>query len=390
MSDTFILKRYSLARRTYVDSKNIALPEYRHFPQPQGDPSKPAKDGSAPFLSLPTELRLQIYAYLTNNDIDYVHQLERAFDVATSAGQSITFAYLYRSPGRLSKPHSISSEVINLFHVCHTMREELIDACFSDRTFILEASLYRRDAGGLFVLPPNPGPVSWIKKLVLLTVVEGDGLAKGIGDLRPLQQMTNLKELSIVFSMVNTKIKYHEYIDRPDNVLKAIQECIPSDTKVSYDPKSATVQQLFTQFKNMTWEKSFETRSFRASAQINTLIEDLAASEHRKGILSGSLVNHGLCEYGICLEDAGCVNSHCDISAGQNDLVWPAQPDVFNTRSRSQQDTTSSLVAIGVQDVAKTPIPPAKRCVHREKRCDICNKGILQMVKRLAGQVYRY
>ena len=351
MANTFIAKRYSLAQSAYVDSKNVRLrlterlplPLSERFPECLGDPSKPPKDGSAPILSLPTELRLNIYDYLTNDDVVHADGFKRAlntFDIPSR--QKTTFAYLYRSPGQVTRPHEITGQLINLFHICRLLREELIDRGFSDKTFVLEASLYRRDAGGLLVLPPNPGPMAWIKRLVLLTAVEGNGPVKGIGDLRPLQRMTNLRVLHVLFRVTNVKRTdcKLDALERPDNVLKAVLECVPKNTQVLFELDAAFKRQLFAQFRDLKhYETSFQAVSEENKANVQTLLDELAALNDRKGELSGSLVNHALCEYPVCLEELGCMNSHGVEEIGSRRLADPLSPSKVEEKRSDESDT---------------------------------------------------
>jgi hypothetical protein len=369
MPNTFVVKRYSLAQCAYVDSKNVPLRLIEHFSPPErfpkclGDPSKPPKDGSAPILSLPTELRLQIYDYLTNDDVVHVDDFKRALNTFNvPLRQTTTFAYLYRSPGRMTRPHAISQQVIISFHICRLMREELIDACFSDRTFVLEASIYRRDAGGLLVLPPNPGPTAWIKRLVLLTAVEGNGSVKGIGDLRPLQRMTNLKVLYVAFritSVKNSNCKL-DALERPDNVLKAVLECVPKNTEVHFELDASIKQQLFAQFRDLqNYDTSLQDMNEDTKANVKALLDDVAASNDRKGRLSGSLINHSLCEYPVCLEELDCVNSQC-VLTGTRRLAEPLMPSQIKEKRSSDEWETEALHALGIRDSSHTATPPAE------------------------------
>jgi hypothetical protein len=389
MPDTFVAKRYHLVPRAYVDSKNVKLQD--RFPKWLGDPSKPPRDGSTPFLSLPTELRLQIYGYLTHNDGLHLDDFKRSFNLPPSSGQSTTFAYLYRSPGRVTKPHAISKQVIDLFHVCHKMREELIDACFSDRTFVLEASLYKRDAGGLFVLPSNPGPTAWVKKLALLTTIEAHGFVKGIADLRPLQQMTNLKVLYLGLQITNTygNCKLN-VLERPDNILKAVIECVPKDTEVHFAFDSTIQRELFADLNVLKYESSLDNLDGDTRTSVTALIDILAASMHIKGRLSGSLVNHSLCEYCACQEGLDCINSQCKVVIRESQLSDSPTPSSFELKRVKEQKIEQPLTTLGIGETSNAANPDAKRCVHGYTRCYTCEKGLMQKVKCWSGRVYRY
>ena len=367
MPNTFVVQRYSLAQSAYVDSKNVPLRPSEHlsppenFPECLGDPSRPPENGSAPILSLPTELRLQIYDYLTNDDVVHVDDFKRLLNAFNNPSpQTTKFTYLYRSPGRITRPPGISEQVVNLFHICRLMREELIDACFSDRTFLLEASLYRRDAGGLLVLPPNPGPTAWVKRLVLLTVVEGNGSVKGICDLRPLQRMTNLRILYVAFRTTNCKIPSCKLdpLKRPDNVLKAVLECVPKNAEVHFELDASTKLRLFAQFEDLrSYDTSLQDMTEDTKASVKALLDDVAASNDRKGRLSGSLTNHSLCEHPGCIEELSCVNS--EVLTESRRLADPLMPSKVEEKRSSDEWETEALQAPGILDSSQTATPPA-------------------------------
>lgn len=320
---SFIARRWNTTCRAYVDSKNNKLPDIKPVPIDVSSPvlylpSKPPADGSAPFLSLPTELRLQIYDYLTDHDTVHLHDLQSTFDMPLIP--SSPYAYLYRSPGRITKPNGISKQIIHLFHVCHQMRVELMDACFSDKTFVLEASLYQRDAAGLCVLPPNLGPTAWVKRLLLFTVVEIDGMLKGIADLRPLQQMTNLRELHIVFSVrkkSKSNLSAPITVHRLDNIFKAVLECVPEQTAVHFKQDDTFLLQY--PFKLDTKAHDLFEDKNDTDPTLATVVDDPKELGEIKGRLSGSEINHTLCQYLDCLEGLGCVNS-------QLQLPWRPPP----------------------------------------------------------------
>jgi hypothetical protein len=396
MSCTFIAKRYNLHQRAYVDSKNVKIEVSERFPAWLGDPSDPPVEGSAPILSLPTELRLHIYSYLTNRGNDYVTEIQTPFGIIPNSPSQFTdYAYLYRSPGRVTKPRSISKQVIDLFHICRVMREELIDTCFSDRTFVLEASFYKRDTGGLFVLPLNPGPSAWVKKLVILTLVEGNGFAKGIADLRPLQQMINLKELCIAFSVKDVKRQGTKIdaLGRRDNVLKAILECVPEDTKVRFEYDNGSNREIFAQFRNMETLNGLYEMYDDQRENAKAVLDDLSRWEHRKGKLSGSLINHSLCKYNGCQEGLGCVQSHCKVLIKETKLVtdpifWSSNSSSASSEEEDGKDET--VPATRICDSSPTPYGPRKKCVHGFTRCDTCEAGFMKKLKCWTGNVYKY
>ena len=258
------------------------------------------------------------------------------------------------------------------------MREELIDACFSDLTFLLEASLYRRDAGGLLVLPPNPGPTAWIKRLVLLTVVEGNGSVKGICDLRSLQRMTNLRVLYIAFRITNCKIPNCKLdpLERPDNVLKAVLECVPKNAEVHFELDASTKLWLFAQFEDVqNYDTSLQNMNEDTKASVKALLDDVVTSNDRKGRLSGSLVNHSLCEYPTCLEKLNCVNS--EVLTELRRLADPSMPSKVEEKRSSDEWETGALQALGIRDSPHTATPPAEL-------------GLFQRLTRWAGMGYPY
>ena len=379
MAETFVAKRWNINQRTYVDSKNNKLQTPKLISD-LSTPSLPPANGSTPFLDLPTELRLQIYGYLTNNDTIYLSEFQSTFAIASS--RSTAYAYLYRSPGRVTKPNAISRQVIDLFHVCRRMREELMDACFSDRTFVLEASLYQRDAGGLRMLPPKLGPTAWVKRLLLLTVVEVGGMMKGIGDLRPLQQMTNLREVFVVFS-VRKAVRSSDIgnLERRDDIFRAVFECVPKEATVHFEPDDALQESLLTQLGpsvKYLFEKDGDADT---DSTLASLVEKMPALKATKGKLSGSEVNHALCQYHACLEGLGCVNSSFDL---------PLSPsaDLEATLKVNKGDDVVIYEAPKpsvVDQKQSSPKPEQKKCVHGFYRCYRCEKGLMQKIKYWSG-----
>ena len=248
MPESFVARRWSTLAKDYVDSKNQLLNATDVTkPIEKQTHSTPPADGSTPLLSLPTEVRLQIYAYLTEYYDDPLlrvydrHSILRAHDgvnwitrVADSSGDK--YVYWYRSPGRITNPKYLTKAMMQLFHVCRKLREELIDAYFSDKIFVVEASLYRKSAGGLCVLPADTGPAAWVRRLLVLTVVEVDGSIKGIGDLRSIQQMTSLRDLTIVFAPpTSLAISTHDLRIRWDDPIKVgLRPMSPLETSLAH------------------------------------------------------------------------------------------------------------------------------------------------------------
>ncbi|KAK3715281.1 hypothetical protein LTR37_007248 [Vermiconidia calcicola] len=309
MAETFVARRWQTEIKDYVDTKNRRIP----MPPPVAESHvvnwqalNPPADGSTPFLSLPTELRLQIYAYLTTDTkVFALHEFNSTFDLGPRSNTK--YAYLYRSPGRITKLNSISKQIIKLLHVCHRMREELIDACFSDRTFILEASLYRIGSAGLKSPPLNLGPTAWVKRLLLITTVELDGHIQGIADLRQLQQMVNLEELRVIFLAKRRWFGTHRQapLQRNDDVLKALLECVPASTVVRFESHESVKDELQSHLNGgiqYLFENEEESQRLLESTKANMLT--LTAGQ---GKLSGSLVNHGECRFPMCDEGLGAV-----------------------------------------------------------------------------------
>ncbi|KAK5173506.1 uncharacterized protein LTR77_002187 [Saxophila tyrrhenica] len=287
MSSTFIYRRWqqqSIPNTPMIDSKPLIL---------RATPSMPPTNGSSPLLRLPTELRLQIYRYLTINH-----------------------------PGRLTKPNAVSRPFINLLQICQRMRAEILDDCFADRTFVVEASLYKQPAGGLCVLPQNLLPSGWVKRLLILTVVESGGKCKGIADLRSLQQMTGLKDFRIVFTRrdlcalvpLYLRGKYvrcsHSDVaeKRLDDPTEAVFECVLKSAKIEVDMGSRVKDELLAALREgirylFADEDSEEDDGTR---QV-----DMKKIREKQGHLSGSEVDHSRCSFADCDEGLHCVNSRC-------------------------------------------------------------------------------
>ena len=375
MTDTFVARRWNNSLRAYVDSKNNKIQIY-DIVEPTLDisiTSKSPSDGSRPFLALPTELRLQIYGYLTDDRTVYVNEFFKSFDI--TANDPIKFAYLYRSPGRVTKPNAISKQVIHLFHVCRQMRVELIDTCFNDRIFILEACLYQREAAGLCVIPSRLGPTAWVKRLLLITFVELDDKIRGIADLRPLQQMTNLRELHILFSVTERSIgcRTGNILDKLDNVMKAALQRVPKTTTVHFRLDESFRQSLLCQLYSL--HHLFENTQLTESA-LEFLIENMALLNEGKGSLSGSVVNHALCHSPTCQEGLDCVNSHFQ-------LPMPSSSHrKVSVLSKCKIKRAIEGASPGDEiERPELPEPEIDTCVHDLLQCCPCKKGFVRKLK---------
>jgi hypothetical protein len=296
MHNTFVFRRWHNEAKGYVDSNNriLTTPVIDRKPQLLSLPSIPPADGSSPFLTIPTELRLNIYKYLTvadeANNQDTVFTPHSFVERQRTKTSSTRYAYVYRSPGRMTKSNAVSKEMIILLHVCHQMREELLDSCFDDRVFILEASLYCEDAAGLRMLPSALMPSAWVRYLLILTAVELDGWPKGLADLRPLQQMTNLKEVRIVFT-ARKRCKGHSNSPpglREDHPIKAIVQCIPRTAKVQLDMNEGIKTQLLA---DLGPGIGYLFESSETEAALETLQAELPTLNSVQGRLSGRNVD---------------------------------------------------------------------------------------------------
>ena len=314
MAFSFIGKRYKRDPRSYmyVDSISDPLAEPTSELLEHDNAPKIPLDSPTHFLNIPTEIRLEIYGWLTMGNESpnrYNGTLPNLFDLRSGSGTQ--YVYLYRSPGRCTRPNSLSRSVMDLFHVCHQIRVELLDAFFSERVFVLEASFYSKDTGGLRVVPPNLGPMTWLRRLLILTVLQLNGPVKGIADLRLLQQMTSLEELQIVFVVQRRREFSSTYpiCNVPDDLIKAILECVPKSARIHLGPTAALEKKLLSALgpgvQYLLSENVEET-----SNVLSTLKDDMDALCETQGRLSGSCFNHGVCHYPKCLEGLGCVNSH--------------------------------------------------------------------------------
>ena len=203
---------------------------------------------------------------------------------------------------------------MKLMEVCRSMRGEVIDACFRDDTFVLEASLYKEESGGLLVLPTQKlVPSAWIKKLLIITVLELDGRQKWITDLRPLQQMTNLVEVRILLTIrrrsKSPSKASQEMIAkrrRLDHPVAAIVECVPKSAKVYIGCDETLQKELQGSFGD-TLGYLFEHDEAEA---MDTVKSDMLNTFQRsQGQLSGSIIDHSKCSHAGCVEDLDCVNS---------------------------------------------------------------------------------
>ena len=314
---TTVFRRWHTTQRDYVDSKGIIIPrpglprretDQKSLPEP-GDPTVPPQDGSTPFLSLPTELRLQIYSYLTaeKKDIREMVGPQSIGGAHANPASNTIYTYLWRSPGRVTKANAVPPEIVRLFHVNRRMRLELIDSCFTDRTFVLEASLYRRSVGGLDVLPSRLGTTAWIKKLLLITTLDREkARPNGIADLRPLQEMVNLKELRMLFRALDPVIPGRI----SNSPVHAVMQCVPAGTKVIIGLLGTSEEELINELGGGIGY--LFSGNANGMVAYDRLTANLDHMNRDKGMLSGSVVNHGVCKYLTCGEQhigAECVNA---------------------------------------------------------------------------------
>lgn len=194
------------------------------------------------------------------------------------------------------------------------MRNEVLDACFSqrDETFVIEASLYNQSSAGLLPLPSQKlAPSAWVRKLLIMTVLEEDGTCKGITDLRPLQQMVYLDELRIIVGVKRTSRGGRPRPNqkgRADNPIAAIVDCIPKSAKVHISCDGTLRDELKASLGSGI-EHFFEDEE--------PLSKDIMVSSfgYRQGRLSGRYLDHSQCGYLSCIENLDCVNSKCPPSA---------------------------------------------------------------------------
>lgn len=252
-----------------------------------------------------------IYGYLTKDQEKINDAIDTQFATSSSKPMleaSTTYGYLWRSPGRVTKANVITREVINLFQISRRVREELLDTCFGDRTFVLEASLYSRSVGGLDVLPPRLGMTAWVKKLLLITTLDKEQTrSKGMADLRPLQEMVNLKELRILFRAMDRI----DPLKEANCAIRAAVSCVPAGTRVTIGLEDETLQAELLRELGHSLDYLFteNTNAIVGCTQLNAHKGKVFADQ---GMLSGSRVNHGTCRFPHCQEQdlrVSCINS---------------------------------------------------------------------------------
>jgi hypothetical protein len=287
-NSTFIYRRWS-TQGFYVDSKNERLTADGKLPDANdANPYAqflPPKDGSCPFLELPVELRLHIFSYLStdNNDDGTLATFNGKHrpHLMQANLKSYPYADLYRSPGRVTRCNAtISKHLLTVLHVCHAFREEVLDACFDDRIWVIEASFYDERVAGLCVLPSYLLPSAWVKRLLILTAIDLDGRAKRLANLQPLQQMTNLREVHIVFGIKkwHSRGPGHMY----PNPVVAIAQSIPASARVHIgadpDKKKELLSKLGEGINYLFRDRSID-------ATVAAMQADLPALSERQGTL---------------------------------------------------------------------------------------------------------
>ena len=194
-----------------------------------------------------------------------------------------------------------------LMQVCHLMRREVMDTLsFAGDTFVLEASLYKDSVSGLLVLPTKKLiPSAWIKKLVIITAVELHGTHKGIANLLPLQQMTNLTEVRIL-PAIKPGVAVSFTLKRLDSPIAAVVECIPKSAQIYLGCDWPLKAELKASLGGYI-EYAFMNEESQA-----TMESRMVSFTDRQGRLSGSSIDHSECsKLRGCVEGLDCVNSRC-------------------------------------------------------------------------------
>ena len=311
MPETFVYRRWGTDFRGYVASSrdrlyDSSLSMSEELIQTPYLRAEPASETSTTLMSLPTEIRLRIYEYLVAEDNCFsLESFEHLFDPIIVQGTK--YAYLYRSPRRTPHPNGLRRDVAKLFHICRKIREELTDEIFGDRRFVIEASFYQSPMGYPEVLPTSIGPTAFVRRLLLITVIELDDTVHGMTDLRPLQEMINLTELHIVFVATSReRLGSVDILELPNNPIQAVLECIPKRANVKFGTDG-----LFwnTQLDLSMHLFSLERVDHISPLALSSIQHNTHTLDERKGRLSGSRVNHSLCQYPTCLEGLDCVNS---------------------------------------------------------------------------------
>ena len=233
-----------------------------------------------------------------------------------------------------------------LFSVCRQIRKESQSAFCHRTPFVIAASLYQynvQDSRSQDLRPmaqsaiPQPF-LARISRLVLITSLRPDSdrqLGYRMSDLRYLQAMTSLRHLTLV--LTNPQIAASETFKSGNEAatpIYAVMESIPTDAVVSFGPKDENEATRLDAYENggsLVYRRTEHINVDPSAIEKGYANLELQSEKliGRKGLLSGSPINHELCAFQSCVEDKACANSRLNTAPPQVPQALPSRAGRF-------------------------------------------------------------
>jgi hypothetical protein len=280
----------------------------RHSSTAIASPPSPA----ASLLTLPTEIRLNIFEHVFDN--------QKPITLFNGSDAIVLVNSAQRDPKETANRSNRRNRT-DLLRVCRQIHHEAEDVFFDRTLFGIIASPYQEPARishGIDVhkaLPYGCIPTSTlrrIKKFLFVMHLRGWTYAQvgyRVGDLRYLQAMTALREIRIVLT-APSNVSLGAFNMAP---IRGIIESVPFSVRVRIGPQSLESSK---DDESETHEGVDSSSQTAASKRVNVGRELYAyVQKHvntlgeRRGVLSGSTVDHSLCSFQNCVEGKICTNS---------------------------------------------------------------------------------
>jgi hypothetical protein len=274
--------------------------------------TSPPSSGAS-LLTLPTEIRLSIFEHVFDN--------QKPITLFNGSDAIVLVNSAQRDPKETTNRPNRRNRT-DLLRVCRQIHNEAEDVFFDRTLFGIIASPYQEPARvshGVEVhkaLPPGCIPASTlrrIRRVLFVMQLRGWTYAKvgyRVGDLRYLQAMTALREIRIVLT-APSNVSVGAFNMAP---IRAIMENVPISVRVRIGPQSLESSK---DDESETHEEGVDSSSQTAASKRVNVGRELYAyvQKHvntlgeRRGVLSGSTVDHSLCSFQNCVEGKSCVNS---------------------------------------------------------------------------------
>ena len=282
----------------------------RHAPTAIISPS-----AGASFLTLPTEIRLSIFEHFFDD--------QKPITLFNGSDTIVLVNSAQRDPTEVRNKSNRSNRT-DLLRVCRQIHDEAEDAFFDCTLFGVIASPYQEPpkihygVEGPKALPYGCVPLSTlrrVRRLLFVMHLRGPAYTQvgyRVGDIRYLQALTALKEIRIVLTASNVAVESFHMAP-----IRAIMESVPFSTCVRIGPQSL---EFSKDDGSDTHEEGADSSSKSAASGRSNVGSALHAHvqkyvntiSERRGVLSGSIVDHSFCSFQNCTEGKSCANSELE------------------------------------------------------------------------------